>query len=84
MKFSTLKTEEQDKKANTLEKHLQGTRRKDWIFLLQEDLEKVSKERLNILATWGLQEKEINTLKGKQAKGKKSHNLQKGRKANCC
>ena len=29
MKFSTLKTEEQDKKANTLEKHLQGTGRKD-------------------------------------------------------
>ena len=71
MKFSTLKTEEQDKKANTLEKHLQGTGRKDWIFLLHEDLET-------------LQEKEINTLKGKQAKGKKSHNLQKGRKANCC
>ena len=29
MKFSTLKTEEQDRKANTLEKHLQGTGRKD-------------------------------------------------------
>lgn len=57
MKSSTLKTARKRQKGKYSKKYLQRIGKKDWIFLLHEDLETQ-------------QEKEINTLKAKQAKGK--------------